>query len=139
MKRDVKVFAHGSLSIIEGIGLLIVTIATLVATGQEVMIMINAGKVTLADILLLFIYLEIFAMIGIYLKAHRLPVRLPIYIAMVALARYLILDMKAMDNWRMLAVAGAIFLLAATVLLHRYGHTKFPYLEESTSKRPGEG
>lgn len=138
MKRDVKVFAYGSLNLIEGVGLFIVTLATLVATGQEVVLMINAGKVTLADILLLFIYLEVFAMITIYLKAHRLPVRMPIYIAMVALARYLILDMKAMDNWRMLAVAGAIFMLAATVLLHRYGHTRFPYITESSPQGGGE-
>ena len=54
---------------------------------------------------------------------------MPLYIGVVALARYLILDIKAMDEWRMLAVAGAIVLLAVAVLLIRYGHVRFPYAE----------
>jgi protein PsiE len=49
----------------------------------------------------------------------------------VALARYLILDMKAMDNWRILAVAGATLVLGAAVLLIRYGHLRFPYADKS--------
>jgi phosphoglycerol transferase MdoB-like AlkP superfamily enzyme len=51
----------------------------------------------------------------------------PLYIAIVALARYVILDMKAMDNWRMLAAAGAALVLAFTVLVIRYGHAHYPY------------
>jgi protein PsiE len=55
---------------------------------------------------------------------------MPLYIGMVALARYLVLDMKEMDAWRMLAVAGAVLLLASAVLLIRYGHVRFPYGRE---------
>jgi protein PsiE len=46
---------------------------------------------------------------------------------MVALARYLILDMKAMDDWRMMAVSASIFILAAAVLTIRFGHLRYPY------------
>ncbi len=53
-----------------------------------------AGEVTLADLLLLFIYLEVVAMVGVYLESGKLPVRMPIYIGIVALARYLALDSK---------------------------------------------
>ena len=50
---------------------------------------------------------------------------------MVALARYLILDLKEMTEWRMLAVAAAIFLLTISVLAIRYGHVRFPYREDA--------
>jgi protein PsiE len=89
--------------------------------------MIGNRGVTVADLLLLFIYLEVIAMAAMYLKSGQLPVRLPLYIAMVALARYLVLDVKAMENWRMLAIAGGVLLLALAVLVIRYGHARYPY------------
>lgn len=52
---------------------------------------------------------------------------MPLYIAIVALARYLILDMKNLDTWRMLGVAGAALVIAVAILVIRYGHTRFPY------------
>jgi protein PsiE len=117
------------LRIIEEVGLVIIVIATLVAVGQEIWVMVEAMKVRLADLLLLFIYLEVIAMVGIYFKSHRLPVRFPLYIAMVALARYLILDSKEMSAAEMMAVAGAMLVLGLTVLVVRWGHVKFPYQE----------
>ncbi len=113
--------------LIEDLGLLVILLATLVAAGQEVWHMISAGSVSLSDLLLLFIYLEVVAMVHAYWQSGQLPVRMPLYIGVVALARYLILDIKSMDEWRMLAVAGAIVLLTVAVLLIRYGHTRFPY------------
>jgi protein PsiE len=71
--------------------------------------------------------LEVFTMVGVYLESGQLPVRLPLYIGIVALARYLILDMKEMDAWRMLAVSAAVLLLALAVLVIRYGHVRYPY------------
>lgn len=112
---------------IQLVGLIVIAVATVVAIGQEVMLMINNRAVTLADLLLLFIFLEVLAMVGIYLDSGQLPVRLPIYIAIVALARYLALDMKDMTEWKVVAVAASVLLLAAAVLLIRYGHLKFPY------------
>lgn len=113
--------------LIEDVGLMLILLATLVAAGQEVMAMVVAREVLLSDLLLLFIYLEVVAMVHAYWNSGQLPVRMPLYIGVVALARYLILDMKAMDEWRMLAVAGAIVLLTVAVLIVRYGHTRFPY------------
>lgn len=123
---------HGSraLTLVEDLGLLIVAVATVISIGNEVWTMVQARTVTLADLLLLFIYLEVLAMVGIYLRSGRLPVRMPLYIAMVALARYLILDMKAMDNWRIVAVASAALVLGIAVLVIRYGHLRFPYPAE---------
>ena len=65
--------------------------------------------------MLLFIYLEVLAMVAIYLDSGKLPVRMPLYIAIVALARYMILDMKSLDTWRMLGVAGATLLIALSI------------------------
>ncbi len=113
--------------LIEDIGLLVILLATLVAAGGEVAQMIGARSVHLADLLLLFIYLEVVAMVSAYWQSGQLPVRMPLYIGMVALARYLILDMKELDEWRMLAVAVAILLLGLAVLVVRYGHVRFPY------------
>lgn len=119
--------------IIEDAGLLVILLATLVAAGEEVITMISARSVHLADLLLLFIYLEVVAMVNAYWQSGQLPVRMPLYIGMVALARYLILDMKELDEWRMLAVAVAILLLGIAVLVVRYGHVRFPY--ETSGRR----
>lgn len=124
------------LGVLEAIGLIVITLATLVAAAFEVRTMANAGTVTLADLLLLFLYLEILAMVGVYFRSGQLPVRFPIYIAIVALARYLVLDMKSLDVWRMLGVTASMLLLACAVLVIRYGHTRFPYDESPKDRDP---
>jgi protein PsiE len=129
----IRRFFGGGLDFIEYIGLLVIAFATTVAMYHEIVTMFEAKRVQLADLLLMFLYLEVLAMIGQYFKSGQLPVRFPLYIAMVALARYLILDIKEMNEWRMLAVAGAIFLLTLGVLIIRYGHVRFPYREDSGS------
>jgi protein PsiE len=112
---------------LEILGLIVIAIATLVAGGQQIYQMFLQSSVTLADLLLLFIYLEVLAMVAVYLESGALPVRMPLYIAMVALARHLILDMSALTQWKIVAIAAAIFIVAAAVLLIRYGHVRFPY------------
>jgi protein PsiE len=125
--QALKDVTKNSLDIAQNIGLILVAIATVIAFGIEVNVMIDNRSVTLADLLLLFIYLEVLAMVAIYLKSGKLPIRIPLYIAIVALARYMILDMKDMDTWRMLAVAGAALIMAITILVIRYGHIRYPY------------
>ncbi len=127
--RQISRLALNVLGVLEAIGLVAITLATLVAGVIEVKTMVGAGTVSLADLLLLFLYLEILAMVGVYFRSGQLPVRFPIYIAIVALARYLVLDMKNLDVWRMLGVTASVLLLACAVLVIRYGHTRFPYEE----------
>jgi len=124
-----KDFRVAVLHLVEEVGLGLILVATVVAVGQEVAEMVRALKVNLADLLLLFIYLEVVAMVAIYFESHQLPVRFPLYIAMVALARYIILDSKAMGAWQIIAVGTTILLLAATVLLLRFGQAKFPSID----------
>jgi protein PsiE len=132
-KRTIKEFNQNLLSFVENIGLLVIGIATVFAMASETITMVRAMQVTLSDLLLLFLYLEVLAMVGLYYHSGKLPVRFPLYIGMVALARYLILDMKSMDDWRMLAVTASILLLTMAVFLIRYGHVRFPYEGDDTS------
>jgi protein PsiE len=131
------------LEVVENIGLIIIGIATVVAGYHEVALMVDNGKVTLADLLLMFLYLEVLTMVGLYYNSGKLPVRFPLYIAMVALARYLILDIKDLDVWRMLAVSGSVLMISLAVLVIRFGHVRFPYAEDAvrpaSSEQPGLG
>lgn len=114
----------------EGAGLIVIALATIYAGYQETMLMVNNARVTLADLLLMFLYLEILTMVGLYFESGKLPVRFPLYIAMVAMARYVIVDIKEMDNIRLLGVSASIVLVALAVLVIRYGHVRYPYLED---------
>jgi protein PsiE len=123
-------FNHSALNLLEHVGLGIIAIATVFAAAGEVKIMLDAGAVTLPDLLLMFLYLEVLSMVSVYYRQGKLPIRFPLYIGMIALARYLIIDMKNISELRMLVIAGAILLLAFAVLVVRYGHTRLPYEEE---------
>jgi protein PsiE len=86
------------------------------------------GRASLGDILLLFIYLEIGATVGIYFKTSRLPVRYLIYVAITALGRMLIEIVGAEHRTGMdiLVVTGGILLLSFAVLVLRFGSYKYP-------------
>jgi protein PsiE len=119
------------LQISEFFGLVVIGIATTYAMAHEAWAMASAANVTLTDLLLMFLFLEILAMVTQYFKAGQLPVRFPLYIAIVALARQLILNIDHASEMHMLALAGAIFLLALGVLLIRYGQSKYPTSEDA--------
>ncbi|MEO5573890.1 MAG: phosphate-starvation-inducible PsiE family protein [Gammaproteobacteria bacterium] len=118
-----------TLFIIEWAGLGLITLATIVAIGQEFAAIVVRREVLLQDILLLFIYLEIITMVALYLSSGKLPVRYPLYIAMVAIARYIIIGMKEIQGWNLVALSLAILVLAIAVLVIRYGHRHLAYDE----------
>ena len=86
------------------------------------------GHASIEDILLLFIYLELGAMVGIYFKTNHMPVRFLVYVAITALVRLLIGDIQAHHrlDWGVVMVSGAILLLALANLVVRYGSSRFP-------------
>lgn len=91
------------------------------------------------DLLLLFIYLEIGAMVGIYFKTNRMPVRFLIYVAITALTRLLISIVnhhENIDGLNIVMVAGAILILAIAALILRYGSYKFPSASNATPLDP---
>ncbi len=87
--------------------------------------MIHAGRGRLDDILLLFIYLELGAMVGIYFKTERLPVLFLLYVAITALTRYMAVDAKELPLESVLTVAASILLLATAVLLLRIADSRY--------------
>jgi phosphate starvation-inducible membrane PsiE len=90
--------------------------------------MVQAGHATIEDLLLLFIYLEIGAMVGIYFKTNRMPVRFLVYVAITALTRLLISlanHHEKLDGQTVLVISASILLLAGASLVLRYGSTKF--------------
>ncbi|HTP71238.1 MAG TPA: phosphate-starvation-inducible PsiE family protein [Burkholderiaceae bacterium] len=90
--------------------------------------MTGRGHASIEDILLLFIYLELGAMVGIYFKTNHMPVRFLIYVGITALTRLLVGDIAAHHRleWGLLVVPGAILLLALANLVVRYSSARFP-------------
>jgi phosphate starvation-inducible membrane PsiE len=105
-----------------GIGSTIVWFATM-----DFLDMALAGGASVKDILLLFIYLELGAMVGIYFKTRHLPVRFLIYVAITALVRTLFDDVQPTQepSIDILYVAGAILMLALASLIVRYSSFRF--------------
>jgi protein PsiE len=90
--------------------------------------MLEKGHITVDDILLLFIYLELGAMVGIYFKTNHMPVRFLIYVAITALTRLLISDVSHHNppDLGVVYLSGAILLLAFAILVVRYASSEFP-------------
>jgi len=95
----------------------------------EYLSIMDSGHAKLKDILLLFIYLELGAMVGIYFKTHRLPVQYLIFIAITALARHLVIDVQEIktdfDLYLLIVVVVSILLLSLAVLVFAYSTKKF--------------
>ena len=88
--------------------LAVIGILTMVAAGMDIYKMVINLDITLADLFLLFIYAEIIGMVGAFYISNRIPVTLPIVIAMIALCRLIVLHSKDADPWVLIAEAGAI-------------------------------
>lgn len=90
--------------------------------------MLDKGHISVDDILLLFIYLELAAMVGIYFKTNHMPIRFMIYVAITALTRLLISDISHNHEpgWGVVMVSGAILLLALAILVVRFASARFP-------------
>jgi len=97
---------------------------TLVAAGLDIWEMFLARDIDLADLFLLFIYVEIIGMVGAYYSTHIIPVTFPIVIAITAMCRLLILQGKESEPWVLISSAGAIFILAAAVYILNIGNLK---------------
>ena len=98
----------------------LIAILTIVATIQEIITIYMVGKVNLPDLLLLFIYTEVLGMIGVFYMSNKIPITLPLFIAMTALSRLIILQGKDMDPSALVYEASAILLIAIACLIIRY-------------------
>ncbi|MFC5080075.1 Protein PsiE [Vibrio thalassae] len=120
--------------ILEAVLLVAITLATLYAMIEEFMHVFTERRVLLTDILLMFIYLEVLAMVQQFVMNGKIPVRYPIYIAMMAIARYITLGMKELDAVPIVWLSLAAFVLAAATILIRVGHHYWPYVDDKTNQ-----
>jgi protein PsiE len=101
------------------------------------------GRAALEDILLLFIYVEMGAMVGIYFKTHRLPVQYLIYIAITALSRHLVIDVQKVSDtfhlYLLLGITGAIVILSVSVLILTFTARKYGRPEDLLKFGRGKG
>jgi len=95
----------------------LIGLCTVIAVGDYIYGMWIARTVALADLFMLFIFAEVVAMIGAFYNTERIPVTLPIIIAITALCRLIILHSKEMESMDLLGEAGAIFILAGAAYL----------------------
>ena len=103
--------------------MVIILISTVIAVGIEISKMFQNQSVTLADLLLMFIYLEVMAMVRVFWEEQSISISLPLLIAITALSRFIILQGKQMDASQLLYESIAIVLIALAIVVLRLRHS----------------
>ncbi len=116
--------------------LIIILISTVIAIGSELYQMFKIQRVTLADLLLLFLYLEVLAMVRVFWESQSIQITLPLFIAITALSRFIILQGKSINPEILVYEAGAILLIALAILVLRFRNSPIVGLnkKKKTSK-----
>ena len=110
--------------------LIIILISTIIAIGSELYQMFKIQKVTLADLLLLFLYLEVLAMVRVFWESQSIQFTLPLFIAITALSRFIILQGKSINPEILVYEAGAILLIAFAILVLRFRNSPIVGLDK---------
>ena len=114
--------------------MVIILISTVIAVGIEIYKMFQNRSVTLADLLLMFLYLEVLAMVRVFWNQQSISITLPLLIAITALARFIILQGKEMDPSALVYEAVAIVLIAGAIVILRLRHSNKLGLKKKKSK-----
>ena len=104
--------------------LVIILISTIIAVFMEIIKMYEFKSVTLADLLLMFLYLEVLAMVRVFWEEQSIRITLPLLIAITALSRFIILQGKEMDPSALVYESVAILLIAIAIVVMRLRHSK---------------
>ena len=115
--------------------MVIILISTVIAVGIEISKMFQNRSVTLADLLLMFLYLEVLAMVRVFWDQQSISITLPLLIAITALARFIILQGKEMDPSALVYEAVAIVLIAAAIVILRLRHSDKLGLKSKKGRR----
>ena len=110
--------------------LIIILISTIIAIGSELYQMFKIQTVTLADLLLLFLYLEVLAMVRVFWESQSIQITLPLFIAITALSRFIILQGKSINPEILVYEAGAILLIALAILVLRFRNSPIVGLDK---------
>ena len=120
---------------IERVGLLVITAVILFAIGEKCVVMWNVQIVTVTDILLLFMYLELITMVKLYWHEGRLSVLLPIFIAIIGIARHMMADSQEFGQHELIVSAAAIALLSVSLLILAYCQVRFSFYPSHEDRR----
>ena len=112
----------------------IILISTVIAVGIEIKNMFLSQSVTLADLLLMFLYLEVLAMVRVFWDQQSISITLPLLIAITALARFIILQGKEMDPAALVYEAIAIVLIESAIVILRLRHSDKLGLKKKKTK-----
>ena len=103
--------------------LIIILVSTIIAVFVEIINMYETKSVSLADLLLMFLYLEVMAMVRVFWEEQSIRITLPLLIAITALSRFIIMQGKEMDPSALVYQSGAILLIAIAIVVMRLRHS----------------
>tara|TARA_B100000965_G_scaffold156725_1_gene130609 strand:+ start:508 stop:897 length:390 start_codon:yes stop_codon:yes gene_type:complete len=119
---------------IQLVALLIILLCTVIAFLVEIFQMVEVRQISLADLILLFLYLEVLAMVRVFWESQSIQITLPLFIAITALARFIILQGKNINPEVLLYEAGAIVLIAIAILVLRFRNSSIVGLDKKKKK-----
>ncbi|MBT8126604.1 MAG: phosphate-starvation-inducible PsiE family protein [Gammaproteobacteria bacterium] len=138
--EKLQVLGSTLVDVFHNIALFVIGATVVWSAAYEYLHIMEKGYADLKDILLLFIYLELGAMIGIYFKTHRLPVQFLVFIAITALSRHLVIDVQKVSEdfhlYLLLAISGAVVLLSVALLLLTFTERQYGRPEDDIHKEP---
>ena len=127
----------------EGVILAAIALATLFAAGLEIERLITIQVIDLSDLFLLFIYAEVLGMVGIFYRDKRIPVTLPIIIAITALTRMIVIQSKGFDGINIIYEASGILLLSISAYImsmkDKMSLSKIKLRKEASAEENQEG
>ena len=115
--------------------LVIILISTIIAIIIEIINMYEVKSVTLADLLLMFLYLEVMAMVRVFWEEQSIRITLPLLIAITALSRFIIMQGKEMDPSALVYQSGAILLIAIAIVVMRLRHSSKLGIQSKKNKK----
>ena len=118
---------------IQLVAVVVVLISTIVAFLLEIIKMYEAQNVTLADLLLMFIYIEVIGLVRSYWESRSVRVIYPLIIAITALSRFIILQDKESDPTNLIFLAGAILIVSIATVVIRFRRSKYLKIDKDKS------
>ena len=122
------------ITLIERAILVLIALFTVWGVGHEMVKLAASGTVALTDLLLMFIYAEVLGMVAAFYKSRSIPISIPIFIAITALCRLIILQGKGVSTVDLMYESGAVLLLAVAALVIRWNFARIPEREDPESR-----
>ena len=124
---------NSSIRNIQLVAVIVVLVSTIIAFFLEMKEMYEKKDITLADLLLMFIYIEVIGLVRSYWETQSVRITYPLIIAITALARFIILQDKESDPANLIYISLAILIVAIATVIIRFRNSKYLKIEKSRS------